>query len=136
MHVAVVVPASILAQSLACHWAEEVNGPHAYGLNGPWLIDRQTDDLNEWRERIKCLSSSPFIPLSRPPFISRSFRGEGLMYVGGFVWKRQDHSGWLWKPVGILLLTCGPLKCLVGRPYRQTPHDPSCTLNNENIQLI
>lgn len=77
--------ASILAQSLACHWPEEVNGPHAHGLNGLWLIGRQTDDLNERRERIKCLLSPPFIPLLCPPFIALS-KGRGLVYmgVGGF----------------------------------------------------
>lgn len=75
MRVILVAPASILAQCPACHRAAEVNGPHAYRLNGCWLIGRQSDDLNEWRERIKCLLSSPFIPLSCLAFIS--LRGEG-----------------------------------------------------------
>ena len=85
MRVIIVVPASILAQSLACHWGEEVNRPHAYGLNGPWLIGQQTDDPNEWRERIKCLLSSPFILPPCPPFISPSFQRGGACTWGVFV---------------------------------------------------
>lgn len=77
--------ASILAQSLACHWAEEVNGPHAYRVNGLWLIDQQTDDLNEWRERIKCLLSSLFIPLSRTALYLSLFSGGGACSLGGLL---------------------------------------------------
>lgn len=138
--VIIVVLVSILAQSLACHWAKEVwakeNGPHAYRQNGCWLIGWQTDDLNEWRERIRCLLSSPFIPLSCPPFISPSFQGEGLVVYGGllggvgtflagygnqwgyYYWHTDHSSGWL--------------EGHIDRHHR----DRSCTLNNENIQLI
>lgn len=81
MHVIIVVLAYIFAQSLACHGAEEVSESHAYRLNGPWLIDRQTDDLNEWSERIKCLLSSPFIPFFPSIYLSL-FPGEGLVVDG------------------------------------------------------
>lgn len=77
-----------------CRWAKRVNGAHAYRLNGAGLIDRQTDDLNECRERIKCLLSAPFIPLSCP--LSLPLSGEG---GGACCW-----SGGSGKPV---LLTWG-----------------------------
>lgn len=78
-----------LGPSLACHWAEEVNGRHAHRLNGPWLIDQQTDDLNEWRERIKCLLSSPFIPCSCPALYLLLFLGGGASGLRGFVRRRR-----------------------------------------------
>lgn len=47
--------------------AREVRKLHGYRLHGPWFIDWWTDDLNEWRERIKCILSFPLIPF---PFTS------------------------------------------------------------------
>lgn len=41
--------------------AREVSRLHAYRLHGCWFIDWQTDDLNEWSERIKCILSFPLI---------------------------------------------------------------------------
>lgn len=57
------------------------------------------------------------------PFISSSFWGEGPLGYGGLSGGGGTFS--LWKPVGILLLTCRPVQRLVGRPYWQTPHDQS-----------
>lgn len=63
--------ASSLTQSVAFHQAGEVNGPpHAFGVNGLWLIDRQTDDLNERRERITSLLSVRFVRLPLPSLCS------------------------------------------------------------------
>jgi len=79
--VGTVVPASILARSPAHRRAEEVNAAQR-------RAHRSTDDLHERRERIKCLSSAPLIPLSRLPFISPSFlgvEGAGLAVLWGVV---------------------------------------------------
>lgn len=50
--------------------AREVSKWHAYRLHWCWFIDWQTDDLNEWSERIKCILSFPLIP-----FLSEWGRG-------------------------------------------------------------
>lgn len=78
------MPLGRRGQWTTCSWTE-------------WLIDQQTDDLNEWRERIKCLLSSPFIPLSCPPFISPSFQGGGAC----------EYRGCCWEEVGPFLAGCG-----------------------------
>lgn len=80
-----------MTQTLAFHQATEVSGPpHADALNGARLIDQQTDDLNELRERIKCLLSALFIPLSCPfrmplPFSGRRGSFAELLLVRGFL---------------------------------------------------
>lgn len=61
----------------------------------PGLLTWQTDDLNEWKERIKCLLSSPFIPLSCPALYLSLFPGGGAYTLWGFVY---------WVGDGIFLL--------------------------------
>lgn len=107
------VLASIFAEPLVCHRAGEVRGPHAGGPNGRRLIGRQTHDLNESRERIKCVLSAAFILLSCPPFISHSFLGGVACSLGGLVEGPGGRGGglssWFWKPVGLLLMETTPV---------------------------
>lgn len=89
-------------------WATCSRGP-----NGRRLIGRQTHDLNECRERIKCVLSAAFILLSCPPFISHSFLGGVACSLGGLVEGPGGRGGglssWFWKPVGLLLMETTPV---------------------------
>lgn len=66
-----------------------------------------------------------FIILSLYPFFLLSlylYRSVGVGPVlMSSVWRRWELSSWLWKPVGILLLTCRPVQYMVGKLYRHSP---------------
>lgn len=51
----------------------------------------------------------------------------------GSVVSGWSFIGWSWRPVGALLLTFRPDRCMAEGLYRRTPHAGSCTLSNENV---